>query len=310
MANVAVVDIGSNSIKVLVATRDHRNQVVALYEKAMEVSISSGINADKPMLQKENMVAGLKAIQALIASTKAFYPHQTQLVATSEVRDAINGSEFCILVKENTGHTVRILTGAEEANGIGRGLLCDPALATLKDFTLFDLGGGSLECLTFRNRQIEQAISLPLGCVRLTEKFLPDAHTPISEHTRNTITAYTLRALQDAGLGRQISGSHTIATGGSVISIRSINAAQLGASIAGTSSQVSRKELHELFGTFIGHTLSVGINNPGLSKTRSDVFPAAIATLLGVTEYAAVDVFHHSFYNLRYGMAAAALADI
>ncbi len=58
-------------------------------------------------------------------------------------------------VRAATGHNIRILTGDEEANLIGRGLTCDPALTTLRDFYVFDLGGGSLECLAPRDRQVQ-----------------------------------------------------------------------------------------------------------------------------------------------------------
>jgi exopolyphosphatase/guanosine-5'-triphosphate,3'-diphosphate pyrophosphatase len=53
-----------------------------------------------------------------------------------------------------TGLGLRILSGTEEADGIGRGLTTDPALAGLRDFHVYDLGGGSLECLSFRNRTV------------------------------------------------------------------------------------------------------------------------------------------------------------
>src|SRR6185369_13404451 len=132
------------------------------------------------------MTRGIEAIRALLGDATEFSREKIVLVATSAVRDAQNGAEFRERVQAATGHEIRILTGEEEANLIGRGLTCDPALRELKDFYVFDLGGGSLECLAFRERKIVQANSLQLGCVRLTEKFIKDVSAPLQQ---NELTA-------------------------------------------------------------------------------------------------------------------------
>ncbi|WP_415907660.1 hypothetical protein [Oleiharenicola sp. Vm1] len=175
---VAVVDIGSNSIKALVAARAPDGGLEIRLHQSLDARISAGISAATPRLSEEGMTRGLAAVQALLALAAPFAPARTLLVATSAVRDAANGAEFRARIRAATGHEIRILTGREEANGIGRGLTADAALADLRDFYVFDLGGGSLECLEFRDRQIQQELSLQLGCVRLTEKFVRDPSAP------------------------------------------------------------------------------------------------------------------------------------
>ena len=108
------------------------------------------------------MARGVDAIRSLLKDAADFSPARAVLVATSAVRDAGNGAEFRRRVHAATGLTIRTLTGDEEANLIGRGLTCDPELAGLRDFSVFDLGGGSLECLAFRDRKIQQVVSLQL----------------------------------------------------------------------------------------------------------------------------------------------------
>ena len=177
--SVAVVDIGSNSIKVLVAARDDTGTVRSLLSRTIDARISTGISQEQPMLGEDGMIRGLEAVQELLRDAAPLRPDRTVLVATSAVRDAGNGAGFRARVKAATGHDIRILSGEEEATLIGRGLTCDPALADLQDFYVFDLGGGSLECLLFRGRQIAQAASLQLGCVRLTERFIADPAAPL-----------------------------------------------------------------------------------------------------------------------------------
>ncbi|MEO7414095.1 MAG: phosphatase, partial [Opitutaceae bacterium] len=178
---VAVIDIGSNSIKVLVAARAADGSIQSLNYRTIDARISAGLSQAEPRLSEDGIVRGIEAIKSLLADAASFFPQKIILVATSAVRDAQNGGEFRERVRTATGHDIRILSGDEEANLIGRGLTCDPALSTLQDFYVFDLGGGSLECLAFKERRIVQAVSLQLGCVRLTEKFIRDPALPLPE---------------------------------------------------------------------------------------------------------------------------------
>jgi exopolyphosphatase/guanosine-5'-triphosphate,3'-diphosphate pyrophosphatase len=143
--SIAVIDIGSNTIKLLVAARDESVRLTERASKTIDARISAGISQNPPRLSEAGMAAGIAAIRDLLATAAPLAPTQTLLVATSAVRDAANGADFRARVRTATGHDIRILTGDEEANLIGAGLLCDPALANLKDFYVFDLGGGSLE---------------------------------------------------------------------------------------------------------------------------------------------------------------------
>ena len=161
--------------------------------------ISAGINAAEHRLSEAGMASGLQAIQELLEASAPYSPEQAVLVATSAVRDAANGAEFRARVRAATGFEIHILTGEQEARAIGRGLTSDPALADLDNFYVFDLGGGSMECLTFRGRRVTQAISLPLGCVRLTERCVDDPEQPFGEPQKLRVTAACREAFAGSG---------------------------------------------------------------------------------------------------------------
>ncbi|MBI2518321.1 MAG: phosphatase [Opitutae bacterium] len=301
---VAILDIGSNSIKVLVATRDAAGQLTTLHQRSLDARISAGISAATPRLSDEGIARGLAAIKELLASVAVFSPVRTLLVATSAVRDAANGAEFRALVQRETGHAIRILTGEEEANGIGRGLTCDPALGALRNFYVFDLGGGSLECLAFRERRVVQAASLQLGCVRLTEKFVPDATAPFPTAAREAIAEHTRAVLAASGFAFALPAAVGVGTGGTVTTIRAIYGARVGRKAEGMPALVTVAQLRELLDFLAPMPLEVRRTVPGLPPARADVFPAALTTLLAVAETARLTALHHSFYNLRYGLAA------
>jgi len=307
---VAIVDIGSNTIKVLVAARDEVGKLSVLKSGTIEARISAGISHDEPNLSEEGMDRGLAAIQELLADSAVFAPVRAQLVATSAVRGARNGREFAERVRRATGFELRILTGDEEANAIGRGLTCDPALTHLQNFYVFDLGGGSLECLSFSDRKIQEAISLPLGCVRLTEKFVADQSGPFSVEARKRIMAHTRLALAESEFRFDLPYPAAVATGGTATTVRAIHAARTGHPLDEIPTLITLQHLCELLDYLAPLTLEQRKQVPGMPAARADIFPAALATILAVAETGALTAFHHSFYNLRYGLAAELLADL
>lgn len=304
----AVIDIGSNSIKILVATRDASGPPVALKQHTIDARISAGISQAIPRLSEEGIVRGLSAIQELLAIAAPFAPTTTVLVATSAVRDAANGPDFRQRVQDATGHTIRILTGDEEADFIGRGLTCDPALAHLRNFYVFDLGGGSLECLAFRDRRIEQEMSLKLGCVRLTEKFITDPGAPLQTAECTALALHVRDEIKRSGFRFNLGAADAVFTGGTFTSVRAIKAALHGVKLEETPPVVSLATLHDLLDEVGPLSLAERKGIPGMPAARADVFPAALVTVVTVAEFGLFDRFHHSLYNLRWGIASNALS--
>jgi exopolyphosphatase/guanosine-5'-triphosphate,3'-diphosphate pyrophosphatase len=310
---VAVIDIGSNTIKLLVAARSAAGGIDTVHYAAEEARIGSGLGGAHPTLAADSMQRGATAVAKLLALARTFIPAKTVLVATSAVRDATNGPDFTARILRETGLPVRILGGQEEANAIGRGLAADPALAGAQDFYLFDLGGGSLECLEFHARRAAQSVSLPLGCVRLTERLVADPAAPFTAQNRTAI-ANTVQH-QFSGAANSLfrftlaAPATAVATGGTVTTVRAMLAAQAGRSLAESATSVSVTELELLFARIAALPIEARRIVPGLPAARADVFPTALATILEVARLTHVERFTHSFYNLRYGIADELLGD-
>jgi exopolyphosphatase/guanosine-5'-triphosphate,3'-diphosphate pyrophosphatase len=299
---VAVIDIGSNSIKALVAGRATDGTLTALATLSLDARISAGISQANPRLTDDGLQRGLDAIRELLAFAAEHRPAHITLVATSAVRDAQNGAAFRDQVRAATSHEIRILTGTEEANLIGRGLTCDPALAALRNFYVFDLGGGSLECLAFRERAIEQAVSLQLGCVRLTETFVRDRAAPVPFGVIAAISTLTTATVR-ARFAFSLPDAAAIVTGGTMFTARAILAARAGISLEALPPRIEVAQLRTLCDELAELPLDARQHIEGLPAARADVFPAALATLVAVAEAGNFSAYHHSLYNLRYGLA-------
>jgi exopolyphosphatase/guanosine-5'-triphosphate,3'-diphosphate pyrophosphatase len=122
-SKVAVIDVGSNTIKLLVAQGAPNEALEVVHQASVPTRIGSGIGCDHPALADKSMKAGIATIEELLDVAESHSPDHVRLVATGAVRDASNGKYFATCVKEATGHLLAILSGHEEASGIAAGLL-------------------------------------------------------------------------------------------------------------------------------------------------------------------------------------------
>jgi exopolyphosphatase/guanosine-5'-triphosphate,3'-diphosphate pyrophosphatase len=305
----AVVDVGSNSIKLLVAESGPGGLPVEILSRTLEVRISKGIGSGRPRLGADEMERGFEAICGLLGQARGLGADRLCVVATSAVRDASNGAEFLARIGAASGVSPRLLSGAEEANLIGRGLTTDPALAALRDFHVYDLGGGSLECLSFRDRTVERAVSLPLGCVRLTEMFVPRTTGPVSAASLAAIGRHVRDALAGSGFPLPVpAGFAVVGTGGTLTAVRSIAAARNGVALEGADPLIPVSLLREVLATVGALDLAARRQTKGLSPERADVLPAALRTLVSLAELGGIETFQHSLRNLRWGVASELLS--
>jgi exopolyphosphatase/guanosine-5'-triphosphate,3'-diphosphate pyrophosphatase len=157
---VAIVDIGSNSIRLVVYSGAPRIPSIVFNEKVM-AGLGEGISETGALSAKgqERAYAALERFGLLLRQMEVRDP---RVVATSAVREASNGEDFLARVRE-IGFHPELLSGPEEASVAGMGVLSGIPEA---DGMAGDLGGGSLELIEVSGGKVGKGISLPLGVLR------------------------------------------------------------------------------------------------------------------------------------------------
>jgi exopolyphosphatase / guanosine-5'-triphosphate,3'-diphosphate pyrophosphatase len=171
---VAAVDCGTNSLRLLVADVDPARARVTDVARWMEiVRLGQGVDSTGRLAPEAlaRTTGVLRDYAAVIAGSGA---HAVRMVATSATRDAANAAEFTRRVTEILGVAPEVLTGSEEALLSFTGATAE--LAAKPDggpFLVADIGGGSTEFVLGRAADgTPQAISVNIGCVRMTERHL------------------------------------------------------------------------------------------------------------------------------------------
>jgi len=273
----AVIDIGTNTVKLLIAdVRD--GQVIPVVAKDKTTRLGEGVNATR-QLAAHAIARTVQTIADYVAEARQHSVTGLCAITTSAVRDAANQQKFLDTVRRQCGLDVEVITGEREAELIFRGVSSDPALSKSR-LLVMDIGGGSVEFIQGEAGKIERHQSLPLGAVRMTERF-GDDFPALAEFLRTTYRS-ALREYNAAG--RQF-----IATGGASVTLVKITKVRTLDEILALVSRLNALPLAERRQV------------PGMPADRADIIVAGGAALAFAMEALGVYELTVSTRNLRYG---------
>lgn len=172
----AVIDIGSNSMRLAVFQKTSRFAFHILHEAKSSVRISENAYKNGGFLQADAMDRTAHALGEFLSIAKSFGARKILCVATSAVRDAPNASTFLTRIRREHALSIKVITGEKEA--YFGGVACANLLPSLHEALCVDVGGGSSEFALLRNGKVEQLYSLNIGTVRIKELFFDTDNIP------------------------------------------------------------------------------------------------------------------------------------
>jgi len=177
----AVIDVGTNSIKLLVADVAGRD-VQPVHEESRQTRLGRGFY-ETHRLQMEAIAYSANAVADFARTARQHGARSIRVIATSAARDAVNPGDLISAIEAAAGLKIEIISGGQEAGLAFQGVTTDPELAQAP-LLLLDVGGGSTQFILGRGERTYFAHSFQFGSVRLLEKF-PHSDPP----TRGEFTA-------------------------------------------------------------------------------------------------------------------------
>jgi exopolyphosphatase / guanosine-5'-triphosphate,3'-diphosphate pyrophosphatase len=168
----AVIDVGSNSVKLLVGEVSTQGTVAAVWETARQTRLGAGLHPGGRLAFKAIQHTA-ECVAEFAKEAQAQGAAQVGVVATSAVREAGNQAELLAAVREQAGLAVNVLTGDQEALWMYQGVASDPVLAG-SPLLIADAGGGSTEVVLGEGHAVQFHASFGLGTVRMLERFAPE----------------------------------------------------------------------------------------------------------------------------------------
>jgi exopolyphosphatase/guanosine-5'-triphosphate,3'-diphosphate pyrophosphatase len=283
----AVIDVGTNSVKLLVADVDGA-LITPVCEESNQTRLGAGFYATR-QLQSAAISKTSAEVAAYSARAAQLGASSVRVIGTSAARDAVNASELVAAIREASGLQMEILTGDQEADWVFRGVASDPKLAQAPILVL-DVGGGSTEFIVGENGVGQFCASYPLGTVRLLEQLKPgdppglEALANCRSILKKFLDEQVAPTLEPA-LRKSSRTPQLVGTSGTAAILARMEAKALDFNRRQIESTVvSLSRIREMLEQQWQLPLSARRNIPGLPPDRADVMATGIAIYESIME--------------------------
>ena len=293
---LAVIDVGSNSGRVVVL-RLHGAHIEILADARAPLRLAAELKGGKLRSGAiERTVAAVRDFRAVAEGAGAA---RIIAVATSAVRESSNASELVDAVARATGIDVEVIDGEEEARYSFLGAVHGLAI---EHGTLVDIGGGSLEVTSFRSRKMTRSYTLPLGALRLSERFFKE--DPPSSSELRSLLAHVADVINEAGIKPLKSSQGLIGTGGTIRNLAKMDRRESNYPIPRVHGFVLHEMQIELLTDLVAsRTLAKRRRLRGLNADRADSIVAGALVLQTVMRELGAEELTVSGQGLREGIA-------
>ncbi len=299
---VAFLDIGTNSVRLLIARLNASGTYTVVFEQKETVRLGAGEFA-KSQLQPEAMKRAGLVCARFVEIARSQGVSDVVAVATSATREASNRAQFVRFLKRKAGLDVRVISGREEARliylGVASGLnLGDrPAL-------FLDIGGGSTEFIVGDQSQYLFLDSVPLGAIRVADRFFKPGDTgPVGAAAYARIQRYvrtsTARTLQQL---RHYRYDGLIASSGTAMNLAEAAMRKHEKRGLRKDDIVSRTQIRDMIRTLCELSLDERRKVPGLNPERADIIIGGAAILETILDELDLSEFRVSERGLREGL--------
>ena len=265
---LAAIDVGSNSLHMVVAQADPDGGLTTLWRMKEMVGLGR-ISFPSRRLTVDAMDRAVVVLRRFQQVAQQRQVEKVVAVATSAVREAENGGDFLERVRNELNLLIRVVSGREEARLIYLGVKHAVDLHGGPHFML-DIGGGSVEFIIATASEIYYTASEPLGSLRLAERFREDV-----EGCRR-FAAGQLRKVHKQV--RQLGIDQCIGTSGTIQALASL-----------ITPPFTRDALEELFGRLAGTTAKERVERFGIEPKRAATIVAGAAVLLAIMETLSIE---------------------
>jgi exopolyphosphatase/guanosine-5'-triphosphate,3'-diphosphate pyrophosphatase len=297
---VAVIDVGTNSTRLLVADVDD-GRVSPLERRSTVTRLGRGVDLSG-RLASEAIEDVCAAIGGYVGIVEELGAETVDVIATSAVRDADNGSAFVAELRERFALSARVLDGEEEARSTYLGATAEapPNEPTL----VVDIGGGSTELVVGRGSDVSFHDSLQAGVVRHSERHIAsDPPTPAEMEA----LAADLRGLIESSVGAGVEATQGIAVAGTPTSLAAVEIELEPYDPSRVHGHVlALPSIQRMLSRLASAPLAERVEIPGLHPDRAPTIVAGVVILVEVMRAFGLEKIAVSEHDILYGTAIAA----
>ena len=280
MKNVGVIDIGSNSMRLVLIEIGKKNyfRIIDEVKETVRLGMDMTIDGRLNPIRMEKAIGTLLSFKSLCEGLGEcnIFP-----VATEAVRRASNQKEFLHLVKSTLNMEIRVLSGAEEAYYDYFGVINS---LDFSDGLIMDIGGSSTELIWVKNKKIKEAISLPFGALNISEQF--NLVEKMDSDTEKELNKFLMAQFRKVAWLEGVKNLPLIGVGGTVRNIGKISRKTISYPIDRSHNyQIESSEVLNIYDLIKYKNPEQRRKVKGLSKERSDMFIGAFSVVTGLIKF-------------------------
>jgi exopolyphosphatase/guanosine-5'-triphosphate,3'-diphosphate pyrophosphatase len=279
MKTIAAMDIGTNSLRMLVVRIDSVHNAKLLSTHKEVVRLGEGEFAHN-RITPTAMERGLLVVRKFADIARKWGAEEIIAVATSAVREAQNRSEFEERALSEAGVDVRVVSGVEEARLIYLGIVSGLDMADSRGMFI-DIGGGTTELIIGDHRDYQFLDSLKLGAIRLSNTFLAGETGPVSKKKYRRMLDYA-RGLSNLAVRKinEVGFDQAYGSSGTIMNLAEITAKRIGANVGSMRNfNMKYDDLSETIEILCDLSLEERRNVPGINPERADIILGGAAIL-------------------------------
>lgn len=296
MPPAAAIDIGTNSILLLVADAAKDGAITPILDECRITRLGKGVDS-QGSLSPEAIEASLDALRVFTEMARSAGADEINAVGTSALRDARNSQLFLGPAAKILGTHVRVITGEDEAGYSWASVASDASLGVHWPLCMADVGGGSTELVLGDNKGSKEMVSIDIGAVRLTERCLRS--DPYTHKEIEAARAMARQALGNPAKSRQVNA--LVGVGGTVVNLACISQNSIDHETV-HATRISKSEISRIAQHLAALKLEDRRNVPGLEPARADVITAGAIIFEALLTEQALDRLTVSTRGARYGV--------
>jgi len=299
MDRKAVIDIGTNSIKLYVAELGPDGSLATVIDKNNIARLGEGMDEERT-LQQEAIRRNAEAVAEFADLAKSNGAGEIVAVGTMALRTAKNAKDFIDAVRDLSGIEVRVIPGEEEAEFAYLAVLSGIG-ASVERLAVCDVGGGSTEFIFGGQAGIDRRFSINLGAVKVSADYL-SSDPPSSKEVEDAIS-YVLDVLKENGVNDNMPVDKLVGIGGTITSMGAVKfkMEKYDPDVI-QGSILTRDDVDSLIALFRSVPLDERRSIIGLQPKRAEVIIGGACIVRGIMESLGIDELTMSDRGLRHGL--------
>ncbi len=296
MKKYAILDIGTNSIKFFLFSVEN-GKAETIVEKNNISRLGEGLLEAK-ILSDEAMIRNIIVLKKFLAEAKREKVEEIIAVGTMCLRTAKNSDVFLKKAKDELGLTIKVILGKEEAR-LSYLAVLSTIVKTDKNVAIFDTGGGSTEFTFGKGRDLKDSISLDIGAIQLTEKYL--LSDPVTDTELQNLMDFVMKLFSNKIPNK--TAKFLIGIGGTVTSMAAVmhKMVKYDCNVI-QGSKMTFTEVKRQINLYKNKTIEERKKIPGLQPKRADIILAGAVIIKTIMEILQIEYFTISTRGLRHGL--------